>query len=69
MLPGVACHQLRGLLEVADMLIIVMLIPAALLVGFLAGLRLIRLAERWCPECGANTVALMNRHRRGAHSR
>jgi len=51
------------------MLIIVMLIPAALLVGFLAGLRLIRLAERWCPECGANTVALMNRHRRGAHSR
>jgi hypothetical protein len=51
------------------MLIIVMLILAALLVGFLTGLRLIRLAERWCPECGASTVALMNRHLRGASSR
>jgi len=51
------------------MLIIVMLALAALLAGFLAGLRTVRMAERWCPECGASTVALMNRHRRGVGSR
>ena len=61
--------QLRGLLEVASMLIIVMLMFAALLVGFLAGFLSFRVAQRWCPECGAATVDLANRQRRGATSR
>ena len=51
------------------MLIIVMLALAALPVGFLVGLRAVRMAERWCPECGASTVELMDRHRRGVGSR
>ena len=58
-----------GLLEVAGMLIIVMLMFAALLVGFLAGFLSFRVAQRWCPECGATTVELANRQRRGASSR
>ena len=34
---------------------------AALVLGFMAGLFAFKSKDRWCPECGATTVALKHR--------
>jgi hypothetical protein len=36
-------------------------VAAALVLGFLTGLLAFRVKSRWCPECGATTVALRAR--------
>jgi hypothetical protein len=33
-------------------------VVAALVLGFLTGMLAFRVKSRWCPECGATTVAL-----------
>ncbi|MCW2637703.1 MAG: hypothetical protein JWP76_9 [Dactylosporangium sp.] len=42
--------------KVIDMLIAA--VVAALVLGFLTGMLAFRVKSRWCPECGATTVAL-----------
>jgi hypothetical protein len=36
-------------------------VTAALVLGFLTGLLAFRVKSRWCPECGATTLALNTR--------
>lgn len=41
-------------------------LATTLVLGFLAGLLAFRVKCRWCPQCGATTVALQTRRDRPA---
>jgi hypothetical protein len=41
-------------------------VVAALILGFLAGLLTFRVKSRWCPQCGATTMALEERRQAAA---